>query len=91
MELQEIEALAALARLHFEPDQLRAFAQEFQKTLEFDNQLSLIDTQGVPTQEDGVTAAFKRDDETGETLDRNKVLQNAPMSDGTGFLIPRVL
>ena len=91
MELREIEALASLARLHFEPDQLRAFAQEFQKTLEFVNYLAQLDTDGVPTQEGGVIATFQRLDEPAVPLPKDSVLQNAPMSDGTGFLIPKVL
>jgi len=91
MELYEIQALASLARLHFEPDQLAAFAEEFNKTIAFVNQLSQLDTDGVPTQEGGVLAARQREDATGGTLSRDKALQNAPASDGRGFLIPKVL
>ncbi len=91
MELKEIESLAALARLHFEPDELTAFAQEFQKTLAFVNQLSSLDTNDIPTQEGGVALAYQRTDSAGESLPQEKVLQNAPQSDGLGFLIPKVL
>ena len=91
MELTEIEALAALARLHFEPDELESFAQEFQKTLAFVNQLSCLDTDNIPTQEGGVALAYQRTDSVGQTLSQDKVLQNAPQSDGLGFLIPKVL
>jgi aspartyl-tRNA(Asn)/glutamyl-tRNA(Gln) amidotransferase subunit C len=91
MELRDIEALASLARLHFEPDQLSAFAEEFKKTLAFVDQLSGLNTDGVPAQEGGVLTAFLRDDETGPTMRLEKALQNAPQTDGAGFLIPKVL
>ena len=90
MDVREIEALATLARLHFEPDELNAFADEFQKTLAFVNQLATLDTEDVPTQE-GVLFARQREDIQGKTLPQDKVLQNAPQSDGLGFLIPKVL
>ncbi len=91
MDVRDIEALATLARLHFEPDQLKSFAEEFQKTLAFVNQLASLDTQNVPTQEGGILSAYQREDEEGQTLPQDKVLQNAPQSDGLGFLIPKVL
>jgi aspartyl-tRNA(Asn)/glutamyl-tRNA(Gln) amidotransferase subunit C len=91
MELKEIETLAALARLHFEPEQLKDFAEEFRKTIAFVDQLSQLDTENVPAQEGGVVAAHQREDVCGPTLSQEKVLQNAPMTDGSGFLIPKVL
>ncbi len=65
--------------------------RSFKKTLEFVNYLAQLDTDGVPTQEGGVIATFQRLDEPAVPLPKDSVLQNAPMSDGTGFLIPKVL
>ena len=52
MELQEIAALADLARLRFSPEELQAFADEFAHTLAFVDQLSALDTQGVAFMKD---------------------------------------
>jgi aspartyl-tRNA(Asn)/glutamyl-tRNA(Gln) amidotransferase subunit C len=91
MDSKEIETLAQLSRLHFEPEELTAFTQEFEKTIAFVNQLNSLDTAGVPTSEGGVLSAPQREDRAGETLLQEKVLQNAPQSDGVGFLLPKVL
>lgn len=92
MQQKEIAALARLAHLHFDDDALAAFAGEFQKTLAFVDQLPALDTEGVDPHEDRLMAAAPlREDEVRPSIAQEAALQNAPQSDGAGFLIPKVL
>jgi aspartyl-tRNA(Asn)/glutamyl-tRNA(Gln) amidotransferase subunit C len=91
MHTEQIKALASLARLHFEPEELKAFAQEFDKTLAFVNQLAGLDTCDVPASEGGVLFTPQREDDLIESFSPEKALHNAPQTDGIGFLIPKVL
>lgn len=92
MELQEIAALADLARLRFSPEELQAFADEFAHTLAFVDQLSALDTQGVAFMKEADAHAHAlRDDVIRPSMDHDDVLSVAPQTDGAGFLIPKVL
>ena len=92
MELQEIAALADLARLRFSPEELQTFADEFAHTLEFVDQLFALDTQGVAfMKEVDESAQCLRADVVRPSMDHDEVLSVAPQTDGAGFLIPKVL
>jgi aspartyl-tRNA(Asn)/glutamyl-tRNA(Gln) amidotransferase subunit C len=91
MEHNDIQTLAALARLRFTPGELRDHARAFEKMLAFVDQLSALDTDGVPADDENAGGAALRADVPLPTLSREKVLQNAPLCDESGFLIPKVL
>lgn len=92
MELQEIAALADLARLRFSPEELQTFADEFAQTLAFVDQLSTLDTQGVAfMKEVDENAKALRADQIRPSMKHEDVLSVAPQTDGAGFLIPKVL
>ncbi len=90
MDRKEIAQLAQLAKLSFTPEELDAFANEFSKVLQFVDQVSSLDTEGIdvnPTAEVPVS----REDEIKPSLAKYRVLELAPETDGDGFIIPRIV
>ena len=92
---EDVQRLAALARLELGPEETEAFARELREILEFARQVDAVDTSRVdasgsllappqePTREDVLQAS----------LPRREVLAAAPDADlATGlFKVPRVL
>jgi len=88
----EVVHVANLARLDMDEASIDKFAGQIGTILEYVEVLNRIDTEGVtPTSHAiSLTNAFREDEEK-ETLDRNKVLANAPQEEDGNFVVPKVI
>ena len=87
----DVEKVAALARLDFEPAELETFTDQLGKIVSFVEQLSEVNTEGVEEMAHPLDVhSVLRSDTHCESLPRDKALQNAPNQDGEYFLVPPV-
>lgn len=91
----EIQKIARLSNLNFEPEELERFAGQFAQILDYIAQLSAVDTDGVeptfhtlPDVEQGTPT---RPDETLPSFEPEQALSNAPSSSNGLFKVPRVI
>ena len=97
LENKDIEKLANLSRLKFSPEQLPAFASEFESILEFVGQIQSLDTAGVPplTSAANVETSPERADVAAIPADpiarRDELLANAPKSEQGFFIVPKIV
>ena len=91
----EVEKIADLAKLKFDPQELERFVDQFQEILEYIAKLEAVPTEGVePTyqaleQEDLATPT--REDEVKPCFPVGTALANAPDSSEDHFRVPPVI
>ncbi len=89
---ENVKHVARLSRLEFKEKELEGFTEKFASVIEYVEKLKEVDTEGVePTYHVHPIKNIMRDDKMGKSLDRKKVLQNAPDKENGYFKIPRVL
>lgn len=87
-----VEHVAKLARLRVDEARSEALADELSKILEWVEQLSEVDTEGVEPMTSAVEhALFWRRDEVTEGGDPDTVLANAPAAEFGFFAVPKVI
>jgi aspartyl-tRNA(Asn)/glutamyl-tRNA(Gln) amidotransferase subunit C len=90
---QEVEHIARLSCLAFEPDELNRFTAQLNRILEYVARLEALDTSlAAPTSSvlaDRSTPL--RDDEPCEGLTREEALEPAPAQEGGLFKVPRII
>lgn len=90
--IEQVRHVANLARLALTPDEELQFQQQLSAILEAVDELSALDTSGVPpTAHLAGGAPLFRPDEPGGMLTTDQALANAPRRVGTSFAIPRVI
>ena len=90
----QVEAIAALAHLELDEEELELFARQLGDILAAADQVQGVDTTGVPPTASVVTRhSADRDDEVLASLDRDEALANAPdpALDAGLFKVPRVI
>ncbi len=92
----EVLKIADLAKLDFAEADLDAFTAQFQRILEYIEQLKQVDVEGVePTSHVSLTADFEkhifREDEARPSLPVDESLSNAPDPGDGHFRVPKVL
>lgn len=90
----EVQAIAALARLELDDQEVELFGRQLAEILEYATEVQRIDTTGVPPTASVVTVhASDRPDEIRPSLDREEALANAPdaATDAGFFRVPRVI
>jgi aspartyl-tRNA(Asn)/glutamyl-tRNA(Gln) amidotransferase subunit C len=81
--------VAKLARLALSEPEIERMVQDLGTILDHVAELSSVDTTGVaPTAYVAVEAAPFRPDEVAPSLNRERVLEEAPRHDGGGFAVP---
>lgn len=89
---KETEHVAKLARLKFTDEELDKFSMQLGKILEYVNKLNELDTENVePTAHIVPINNVFRDDEVKPSMDRDKVLMNAPYKENGCFKVPKVI
>jgi aspartyl-tRNA(Asn)/glutamyl-tRNA(Gln) amidotransferase subunit C len=89
---QDVEKVAALARLHVTESEKAVFAKQLSEILAHVEQLSRYDTSGIePTATVMGQVNVFRDDVVRPSLPTEKALANAPERDGDGFRVPKIL
>ena len=89
---QEVSHVADLARLHMSQEEIEAMARQLDDILTYVAKLNELDTEAIvpATHAISIVNAF-REDEMQPSLDREKVLANAPRENGESFVVPRVI
>ena len=93
---EEVLKIADLARLHFSGEELDAFTAQFQRILDYVEQLKQVDVADIePTSHVSLTADFEkhifREDEVKPSLPIDESLANAPDPGLGHFRVPKVL
>ncbi|MBW2359726.1 MAG: Asp-tRNA(Asn)/Glu-tRNA(Gln) amidotransferase subunit GatC [Deltaproteobacteria bacterium] len=89
---QEVEHVAALARLVLEESEAERAVGELEALLDYAALLESVDTEGVPpTSHVLALATPMRDDTASESLEPESALANAPEREGSAFVVPRVI
>ena len=92
----EVLKIADLAKLHFSETEIDAFVSQFQRILEYIEQLKEVDIEGVePTSHVSLTEDFEkhifRDDEVCASLSMEDSLSGAPDAGSGYFRVPKVI
>ncbi|OIO29620.1 MAG: Asp-tRNA(Asn)/Glu-tRNA(Gln) amidotransferase GatCAB subunit C [Candidatus Hydrogenedentes bacterium CG07_land_8_20_14_0_80_42_17] len=90
--IDEVKHIAFLARLSLTEEEAERYSNDLSRILEYASTICKLDTADVPTTSHVIEIKnVLRDDETGNTLDRETVLSQAPSSDDACFIAPRIL
>lgn len=88
---EEVYKVAELARLKLSEEEAERFTSQLNDILEFANKLNELDTDYVePTSHVLPMINVMREDEVRPSLDREKVLKNAPEHQDGMFRVPAV-
>jgi aspartyl-tRNA(Asn)/glutamyl-tRNA(Gln) amidotransferase subunit C len=88
----EVERVAALARLLLSDEEAERMAAELDTILEYVETLGQLDTNGVePTSHVIPLATPLRQDRAVAPLDSELALANAPEREGSAFVVPKVI
>lgn len=89
---EDVERVAALARLALGEEELTRMARELEAVLGYVAALARVDTRDVPPTAHVVPLATPlRDDVPVPPMDPAQALANAPESDGSSFVVPKVI
>lgn len=89
---EDVVYVAELARLEFNDDELQVFGDQLTSILDYAEKLNQLDTSNVkPTAHVLPVNNVLRDDLVVPSLDRAKVLQNAPSQENGCFKVPKVI
>jgi aspartyl-tRNA(Asn)/glutamyl-tRNA(Gln) amidotransferase subunit C len=89
---EEARDVARLARLALQPRELARFAPQLESILHYVRQLQALDVSNVEAMAHALPVSnVLREDVPGPTLPLDKVLQNAPETDGPFFKVPKVI
>ncbi len=87
-----IKQLAHLSRLHIEDNEIAEYKKDFTSMVQFVEKLNEVDTTGVaPLLHITDTVNVLREDDVQGSCTQEEALKNAPKTDGTYFLVPKVI
>ncbi|WP_428940195.1 Asp-tRNA(Asn)/Glu-tRNA(Gln) amidotransferase subunit GatC [Fontivita pretiosa] len=90
--LDELRHVARLARLELSDQQLHRFTEQIEAILEYVAKIGQVDVSGIEPMAHAVRLVnVFRDDQPQPALPIEKVLQNAPETDGPFFKVPKVI
>ncbi len=92
IEERDVEKIAELARLEFSHDERVQMTEQLGKIVDYVRQLAEVDTERVePTAHVFAVTNVDRADTVRPSLDRDRVMANAPDTDGAFFRVPRII
>lgn len=87
-----IDRLAKLARLKFSDEEKEELKVDLERMISFVEKLKEVDTTGVePLLHITDAVNVLREDEVNQTITKEEVLLNAPLTDGNFFKVPKVI
>jgi aspartyl-tRNA(Asn)/glutamyl-tRNA(Gln) amidotransferase subunit C len=89
--VETVEHVARLARLSLTPEEKERFARELQEILSYAESIQALDTEGVEPMSHAAAAEVFRDDVPQPSLERERVLAEAPDPAAGLFRVPRVI
>ena len=89
----DVERIAALARLQIAEDEVERFARQLTAILAYADEVQRVDTAGVVPVPSSAADTVWRDDRASDSLDRDRLLEQAPAAERTAglFKVPRVI
>jgi aspartyl-tRNA(Asn)/glutamyl-tRNA(Gln) amidotransferase subunit C len=88
----EVEKVAALARLSLSDGAAERMAKELDQILEYAQTLAQVDTQGIPATAHAIPLPTPlREDRALPPLDPALAVANAPEHEGSAFVVPKVI
>jgi aspartyl-tRNA(Asn)/glutamyl-tRNA(Gln) amidotransferase subunit C len=92
IDAETVRKVARLANIRLDEDRLAPLAQELSGIMQWIEQLSEVDTDGVEPMASAVAAALPmREDLVTEGGDADPILANAPAARGGFFVVPKVV
>lgn len=89
---KDVRYMADLARLQLAEDEVKSFAQDMNKILDYMEMLDELDTSDVEPLEHVIDLESRlRKDEAKEPLSHEDALKNAPDADSDYFRVPKVI
>ena len=89
---EDVERTAELARLSLSDAEIEAMTQDLDRILDHVDQLQALDTDGIePTAHAIPLATPLREDEAQPGIDPELTLANAPLSEASAFVVPKVI
>ncbi len=89
---EEVEYTAQLARIELTPDERDAMTRDLDRVLDYVAVLQALDTEGIePTSHPIPVPMPLRADEPVAPIDPALAVSNAPQSEGTAFVVPKVI
>jgi aspartyl-tRNA(Asn)/glutamyl-tRNA(Gln) amidotransferase subunit C len=92
MTTEDVKYIAQLAKLKFKEEELESFTHKFNEILSYVEKLNELNTDEIEPLEypiDNVNV-FREDTNMG-SIDTYEALKNAPDTDGTYFIVPKVI
>lgn len=90
--VKDVEQVANLARLSFSDKEKEDFAEKLNAIVEYVEKLSEVNVEGVePTYHVLPLLNVLREDETKPSMEREKVLKNAPEAQNGCFKVPKIM
>lgn len=87
-----VKKIATLSRIHIEDNEIAPTADQLNNILTWVEQLASVDIEGVTPSSGGIEMPLKmRKDEITDGEYAEKVVKNAPTSDGNFFCVPKVV
>lgn len=87
-----IKDLAHLSRLYIDESEIAAYKKDFTSMVEFVEKLNEVDTDGIdPLLHITNSVNVLREDDVQGSCTQEEALRNAPKTDGTYFLVPKVI
>jgi aspartyl-tRNA(Asn)/glutamyl-tRNA(Gln) amidotransferase subunit C len=92
LDKDQVRHIAALARLNLTDDEYAESVEKLSKIVDFVDQLSQADTEGVVPMAHPLDATQRlRPDAVTETDERDRYQENAPSVSGGLYLVPKVI
>ena len=88
---ETVEHVARLAQLSLTPEERATFARQLDDVLAYAESIQSLDTEGVEPMSHVAGAGVLREDHPQASLDRERVLGEAPDGESGLFRVPRVL
>jgi aspartyl-tRNA(Asn)/glutamyl-tRNA(Gln) amidotransferase subunit C len=90
--LDQVRHVAKLARLALSEERLRTFANQLEPILEYVAKIEQVNVEGIEPMAHAVPLAnVLREDQVQPSLPLDKVLANAPATDGPFFKVPKII
>jgi len=88
----DVAYVAELARLELTPDEKRLFQQQLETIVSYVEKIGELDLTGIePTMHGQALVNVFREDVVLPSLDRERVLANAPERNGAEFKLPKIV
>lgn len=91
IEIEEIKRLAGLSALEFDDEELEKFKGEFTSILNFIEEISKANVDGIELEYPTHDFDDLRDDEVVEGLSQEEVLANSPSTKKGSFCVPKMM